>query len=692
MGGDITAILIWWTHILLLGLIFFPAAEIIFGHFFDKGYLFSKVIGVSLTAYAVWLMSSLRILPFGRTSIFGTIIFLFVIIYVYFKGYKKLFILCRENSKTFIAEELLFLAGLIFWCYIRGLKPDIYGLEKYMDFGFINSILRSRYMPPADMWFGGQSINYYYFGHYICAFLSSLTDIESAVSYNIMIAVIFSLALSLSFSLGANAIHMLGDRRLKAAIAAGVISSLLVAFGGNLHAFIYAKALPFAKQIGLYDGEVKNYFYADATRYIGYNPPTEDKTIHEFPLYSFVVSDLHGHVSDIPFVITFIAMILAYISGGFNGKRVRYVFGFMLIILYMTNGWDYPIYLIVTFFAVFYKKLEGNGLNKKTLEDSILEIVKIFAVSQLLGLFYILNFKNMTGGIGVVHSRTPMYQLMVLWGYQFFLILCYAAFLLLVRKREDLHFTKSDAFIIILLVSALGLVAGPEMLYVKDIYGHEYHRANTMFKLTYQAFIMFGISGGYIVVRIVSSLTKKWQSAVSRIVFILVLIMPMIYPFYAIKGYYESVKSSNYKGLDGQSFLENTYPGDYEAIRWLNKNVKGQLVVLEADGDSYTDYCRISMATGLPTVQGWLAHEWLWRGGPEEPYERSEDVAVIYESDDVEETMRLIMKYDIYYIIIGRLEKDRFRNINLDKLMNLGYVVFDYKDTKIIQIQSTLIK
>ena len=35
--------------------------------------------------------------------------------------------------------------------------------------------------------------------------------------------------------------------------------------------------------------------------------------------------------------------------------------------------------------------------------------------------------------------------------------------------------------------------------------------------------------------------------------------------------------------------------------------------VLEANGDSYSGYERVSAMTGLPTVLGWYVHEWLWR-------------------------------------------------------------------------------
>ena len=32
--------------------------------------------------------------------------------------------------------EILFLGMFIFWCYLRAFKPEAYGTEKFMDFGF----------------------------------------------------------------------------------------------------------------------------------------------------------------------------------------------------------------------------------------------------------------------------------------------------------------------------------------------------------------------------------------------------------------------------------------------------------------------------------------------------------------------------------------------------------------------------
>src|SRR5439155_25382729 len=44
-------------------------------------------------------------------------------------------------------------------------------------------------------------------------------------------------------------------------------------------------------------------------------------TIHEFPSYSYVVADLHGHVFDIPFVLLTLALLVVFLVHQFDKKR-----------------------------------------------------------------------------------------------------------------------------------------------------------------------------------------------------------------------------------------------------------------------------------------------------------------------------------------------------------------------------------
>src|SRR4030042_6783858 len=116
--------------------------------------------------------------------------------------------------------------------------------------------------------------------------------------------------------------------------------------------------------------------------------------------------------------------------------------------------------------------------------------------------------------------------------------------------------------------------------------------------------------------------------------------------------------------------MESQYPDDLKAIEWLRSNVKcspstgGKLcnnspVIVEANGDSYTDYARVSANTGLPTIVGWPVHEWLWRGSYDEAGKGIPEVVTIYESKDEAETRNILKKYNAEYIFLGTLEREK---------------------------------
>ena len=745
MFSDLGNILPWWLAIFGLGLVFLPLTRKFFANFFDQGYLFAKVLSLLFSAYLVWLLASLKILPFTQPTIL-LIIAIGVI--------TNLLIFFRRRGATpsadghyppllliFIFEELMFFITLVAWSFLRGFQPNIQGLEKFMDFGFVNSILRSKFFPPADMWFAGETINYYYFGHFVTAFLTKLTGIDPAVSYNLMIATLFAFTFSLTFSLTGNLIY-LSRRHWKLIILGGLISALLISLGTNLHSAYYNFKMGILKK-PYCDGSLF-YWYPNATRYIGYCPNVEDKTIHEFPSYSFIVSDLHGHVINIPFVMLFLALALNLLI--FLKSDSKKTFNFFLFckevlisnlpisltlaVMFMTNQWDFPIYLIILGFVLLLAYFLNFGFVWRTLVRAITLGGAILLMSIPFLLPFQLNFKPIVQGIAFVRTRSLPHQLLILWGAPWFFGLTFWLFLFGHRLKPKQIFTKenlikwlskilgvgielksqkspsptanypahqglvltgrkplvTDFFVLILFAVATLLIIIPEIIYVKDIYIASYHRANTMFKLTYQSFIMFSIGTGYIIIRLLSSLRKSLIKNIFFILSLLFFICLMFYPFYSIRGYYGDLRRQNYQGLYGLKFLQTAYPDDYQAVLWLNKNIKGQPVVLEAVGDSYTDYERISMATGLPTIEGWLVHEWLWRGGFDEPGERSSEVQTIYESKDSYQTKILLQKYKVKYLILGQMETEKYPNLYTKKFDSLGKKVFESGQTVIFEL------
>jgi len=530
MVSDLLNILYWWFILFGLGLIFLPLTAKIFKNFFDKGYLFSKVIAIAILSYIVWLGAHLKIIPFTQSEILaitGLSALIITLISLKTSSFKGKI---TNLWLIFIGEELIFLLALIFWSYIRGLQPDILGLEKFMDFGFVNSILKSRYFPPADMWFAGHSINYYYYGHYVTAFLTKLSGLSSAITYNLMIATLFAFAFSLTFSLTGNLIFLRKNKKLKIknwklVIIGGLLSAFLICFASNLHTPLHSLK-----------NNSEKYWYPDATRYIGYNPPTDDKTIHEFPAYSFIVSDLHGHVSSIPFVLLFIACSLNLF---FKIKNQKLEIGdwkfeipliaFLLGVMYMTNAWDLPIYLLLLGIAL----LMVNWLTFKKnyyqiIIKTALPLLAIIACWFIFTLPFNLNFDQITQGIGFVHSRTPIYQLLVLWGGFWLMAITFIAFLLSHRRHA-----ATDFFGLSLIITATLLIIIPEIVYVKDIYSGDYYRANTMFKFTYQAYTMMAILVGYIITKVLAKTKKIYFKIPLYALYSILYACLLVYPFFS---------------------------------------------------------------------------------------------------------------------------------------------------------------
>ncbi|MBI2039967.1 hypothetical protein HYT18_02755 [Candidatus Microgenomates bacterium] len=696
--SDIPSILSFWFTFFLMGIIFLPLTLLIFSSYLDRGYIFSKILAILLLSYTIWLLASLKILSFTSLNII-LLLGLFLMINLYSARKFKFISIFKSHWKIFLFEEFLFLAGLIFWSFIRAYEPSIHGLEKFMDFGFINSILRSEYFPPKDLWLTPETINYYYFGHLTVAVLTKLSFLNPTVTYNLMLAAIFGLTLSTSFSIGTS-LYSFFSKNTSAIFLAGVLSTFLVTLAGNLQT-IYAffknypnpdLPVPFWQLEPMLN--FSGYWYPNATRFI-------PNTIHEFPIYSFVVSDLHGHVLNIPFVFLMIGFLIKlYYQTKIHFRDYLLISGLLGVFL-MTNVLDGPIYLILIVLLLFFKQAKFS-LNSIISASKQIFLIIIFML--FFSLPFWLAFKPFSSGIGVLCSpnfltqigrfgplifeadhcaRSPFWMLLILYGFFYFIFLTYLFKVLKLRIPNMLKkipmLSPTDRLILIFTLFATVAIIIPEIVYVKDIYpGH--YRANTVFKFGYQAFIILAIVSGYAITRLIRIKPPILYRLLSVFLFCLIA----IYPYFAINSYYNGLK--NYQGLDGLSYLETLYPSDYRAILWLKENIQGQPVILEAQGDSYTDYARVSSNTGLPTVIGWPVHEWLWRGSPEDGSKRSDEVTLLYEDQDLEQTKELIKKYNISLIFIGSLERQKYINLNEDKFISLGKVIFRDNQTVVYQL------
>lgn len=828
----------WYLTFFALGAAFLPLTSRIFADSDDCGYLFSKPLAMAIAGFTIWSFSYLRILPFRLVFVILIVLGFTAFFYLYPK-LRSPFLERVKSPKTIrvmALQETLFVSSLLFWSFARGLKPLLDSLEKPMNYGFMMSIMRTDYLPALDMWYTQGKINYYYFGQFIYSFITKLSGLTPDVSYNLSLASTFALTLTTAFAIGYLLLSYSikkGAKLYKAApTIGGLIGAYILTLGGNSHSFFYGtvnvggkdvfapgyKLLEFLKNTGLLakwnppakdmasatdfvDNKINGFFFPDSTRFIGYNPSTHDKTIHEFPYYSFLVADLHAHLINLTFVLLFIGILIVLLNSkslfGMSDslwkkdiklksnidkhwflneikanlssmlhtlKNPTFLLCSVLLgIFMMCNFWDFAVYVVVLSMTLLIVNLRGYGRlgSFETVPIFFLQVGLIlasfllipnpavavggFAVTAvlcfallllakdaftitgaLLSLFFFashllilpfnMNFDPMSKSVKMSVAHTPLYQLFILYGAHVIIGVLFLIYIIrhrVVNKADLSHVEQSththgkagkflsainplDFFVCGLFVCGFIFIMLPEIVYVVDIYSGDFKRANTMFKFAYQGFVMMSLVIGYAIARI--ALTKpsaskfdfKWS--VAAIFMILLLLLPGNYTKIATDQWLGDFTMANYKGLNGVVGLPDKDRNS--AIAWINKNIKGQPVILEAYGDSYTEANQLSAYTGLPTVMGWQTHEWLWRtsktvtdsyGKIVRP--RQIDVETMYNFTNEANAIALFEKYRVEYIAVGKFEKTKFPALNEAKIKALGDIAFKTDTLYIVKVR-----
>lgn len=706
LQGDSRTFLSWWLFIWVIGCCFMPFTGLLFSGFRDRGWLFSKVIGIAVSGYVTWLLVTVGILKFtAGTCLMVTLLCIGInFFFAHWQRQKKCSVYPVNEGNLIFWEEVFLFVAFLLWTYVAGFRPQAFGEEKFMDFGFMAAMMRSTELPATDIWYSQSHINYYYGGQYYAVFLTKVTGTQIASTYHLMRTLVAGMAFALPFSLVRQVTEdyfkkkfsrtstrkertkknlLLQEKLWKRwSLCSGLLAGAAVSLAGNMHYVIYHMILPLVKT------SEEDYWFSDSTRYIGHNPVTSDQVIHEFPSYSFIQGDLHAHVVNIFYVLTVVGLLYAWMKHGkYNRKEAFFqipllMCGTFLGIFQWSNAWDFAIYYVVICGVCFFGNLARFQDWKEGILNSVVQWIELLLLSLLVALPFTLKFDSgMAQGICLAKNHSAFYQLCILWGLPVTIVSFYLLKIFLENgKCTPLQWLErtltADLFVIVLCLCALGLVVMPEIVYLKDIYEETAARSNTMFKLTYQAFILFGIGMGFILVRFLSQ--KCLWTRGCGILGTVCLLLTFCYTGTAISQWNGEVwNREGYQGLDATAFLETEFPGDASAIRWLQSKVSGTSVVLEAPGESYSSYCRVSAMTGLPTVQGWYVHEWLWRGEPDRLNEEKAQIETIYTSADEEQVRRLLDQYQVSYIFIGQMERENYPNLNETLLRSLGKVVFE---------------
>ena len=232
-------------------------------------------------------------------------------------------------------------------------------------------------------------------------------------------------------------------------------------------------------------------------------------------------------------------------------------------------------------------------------------------------------------------------------------------------------------FVLVMLVVGLALPLVVEFIYLRDNFGI---RMNTIFKFYFQAWVLLALASAYALYAISAHLgglvRLAWQ-----VTMLLLVTGGLVYPVLA------TLDKVNYfrdePTLNGIEWVSHVYPDDYAAIMWLDQNAPRDAVVLEAPGSGYAAYQytgRVSALTGIPTLLGWGGHQSQWRGNYEEPARREPDIDTMFNSLDPQQAQLLLDKYNVNYVVIGSLERERYTAPGLNKFGQFMTPVFQTGD------------
>jgi len=540
-----------------------------------------------------------------------------------------------------------------------------------------------------------------------------------------------------------------------------------------------------------------------------------DHTINEFPWFSFLWNDLHGHLSALPLEIGILSLCWgSIVSLGAVGYGRLVCQALLIAIAYgslvVANAWDLPCYaaaIAISLLAALsirdLSKPAAWAETQKMATQLVLLWVSLAAVFKILFRGFFANFVPPTSGYNIVpwEMKSPLGLFLLIFGGIFGVLMlpfvetvlqpvfsavwrrgsnenrgnktavwgmfiltlvaqCLGSLLLISKiggiesaKTPVLLFNllvlaivwllvswwrteenvdcengrvslKADRFVALLLCLGVGLLLGCEFVAVKDFYGGEMLRLNTVFKFHFQAWVLLAIVAAYLTNGFLNRSIAAIRVDVPGKPAFVVALMAQCTLLLAVFGWTAmgswsilAAKTSGFENkptLDGLAYAFPERRGathramsedDARALLWLLDLQRFEFdpdrVILEHSGKPYSNDGRVSAFSGIPTLMAVGNHEGIWNRQKEEAIQeigrRERAVKTIYTSNDFSESKRLMEDYGVTHVFFGTIELNQYgqkARQRFDRYMNVlktfGSTVI-YSGFKDIPIQKEVV-
>lgn len=463
------AVLLWLLLFEVLGLLGLPVAARALSGWHDGGWAMSKLVGLLIWGFAVWLPVSLGWWVFNWWALlFGAIVLLAI-------GLALRGVPWPEGAASMargavLRSELCFVLAFGVWTAVRALNPDlwhpVFGGEKPLEFGFLNAIVRSPVMPPFDPFFSDVPINYYYYGLFLMALPIRAIGIDPAIGFNLALATLLALTATAALALG---------RQLTGRWRYGLLAVLLLLVIGPPASAITS---PNSESLGLRPvleaargglagfGERLGHWFWGPSRVIPW-------TINEFPLFGFVYGDLHPHLIALPFTLLAMGLATRLARRGRWPLSTLALAALTIGALAAANSWDAPTYALLIGGALVGSALRARvprvergragSWRLGALATAVLLAIGLPALGVALYAPFFLSYNAQVGGVGAVRDTDTLQQYALLFGPFLLLIVgCYGVWLWALARTAGAgmrRLVRAGAVGVPLLLAALLLIA-----------------------------------------------------------------------------------------------------------------------------------------------------------------------------------------------------------------------------------------
>lgn len=381
----------------------------------DRGIGLAKVVGPLAVAVPLWALVAWGLVPFSAvTAGLATVVAVGggLAVPSWRASIRHLW---RHHRLTLLTVEAVSLVAFLAVLALRAAIPDLWyhptGGEKPFETAFFTSLARTATLPPADPWYSGGVMNYYYGAWFVLAVPARLLGIVPEVALNLALATTASLVAAVSWSLGTALTHRPGHGRVRSWPGIAAVAAVLVA--GNLDA---ARQQIDRLATALGGDPAPPFDWWGVSRL---NPPTTD--INEFPAWSFLFGDPHPHVLALPVLLALVTAAVAALHTARAGSRrdqlaLAGILGVGIAWVRVDHTWDLPLVAGLVVLAVATGHALGPGGRRRRLRVTVVDLVVVGTTTVVVSAPYVRAGLVFDRGFTAAQVRTPIGAFLLQYG------------------------------------------------------------------------------------------------------------------------------------------------------------------------------------------------------------------------------------------------------------------------------------